>query len=71
MWTFFASDIGKKMVLITISEKHPEVRCYNIHVTAADPGFLEGGGGGGGGGLITMFTSGGGYGRGRTPSRNS
>ena len=28
---------------------------------AADPGFLEGGG------LITIFTSGGGYGRGRAP----
>ena len=32
---------------------------------AADPGFLEGGG------LITIFTSGGGYWRGRAPSRNS
>ena len=29
--------------------------------SAADPGFLEGGG------LITIFTSGGGYGRGRVP----
>ena len=31
------------------------------YLPAADPGFLEGGG------LITIFTSGGGYGRGRAP----
>ena len=35
--------------------------CNTIY-SAADPGFLEGGGG-----LITIFTSGGGYWRGRAP----
>ena len=36
----------------------------------ADPGFWERGGGGGGG-LINIFTTGGGYGWGRAPFRDS
>ena len=53
-------DEGRGLIMsqLTTSKGH----------AGADPGFFFGGGGGGGG-QITLFTSGGGYGRGRGPSR--
>ena len=45
------------------------LRCVQPFSSGADPGFWEGGGGGGG--LINIFKTGGGYGRGRAPSRDS